>query len=154
MRYVSICMTDLIEFYIILELVVVIQIINRENKYSLPELYFISQNANSDMKDVLSFQKLEKRTWYCFWLTYSCLIIGPIIYCFIVEFVYSENGDVVDSRLIQAYFVIRFLIYTIVALIYILVFTFFFYYAYRYHYAEFKNNILYLSFYFTAIFVF
>lgn len=109
------------------------------------------------MKDVLSFQKLEKRTWYCFWILYSCLIIGPIIYCFVVEFVLyeiSENGVRIDSRLIEAYYVTQFLIYAMVALIYILAFVFFSCYAYRYHYAEFKNNIVYLSVYFTAIFGF
>lgn len=104
------------------------------------------------MKDVLSFQRLERRTWYGFWATYLLLIIGPIIYCIVIEFMFSENGEVMNTKLIEAYYYIRFVIYFAVGLAYIVVFTAFFWFTYNYHYSEFKDNILYLSLYFIAIF--
>ena len=76
------------------------------------------------------------------------------MYCFSIELIFSEDGYVINSNLIYAYFVIRFAVDFLEGFIYFSAFMAFFRFAYKYHYAQFKEHRLYLSLYFTAIFAF
>lgn len=79
-------------YLIMFEFCVILMIIHREKNSTIPQLYYLAQNKNSDLEIIRKHNKQEKCFYFILWFLYLTTAIGYDLFVEIY-FLKDKNKD-------------------------------------------------------------